>query len=265
LDTDAAGSSAGGDAELDKLADDLSRARAAELRKDPERLAELRHGARLTAIIGVVFALLFALGLALLFSIPHENASKEELIAFYQSDDARLVLMGGLYVLPFAAVAFLWFIASLRSWIRFRADRLSGIYSTVQLLSGAAFITLMLAGAGAISVIPLSRDLAGVDLDVESKRHFAVLARVLLMIFSMRMAAIMVMTTSTIGAQAELFPKWFRLLSAVVAAALFLAASFSGWLVALFPAWVIVLCALILFGSRRLWQATGPDRHDDAP
>jgi hypothetical protein len=250
----------GGDAEMTGIADDLARARAKELLRDPARLAELRRGARMTAAIGIAFAVLFLVGSLLLFSIPHANAPEAELTAFFgESGKTRPVLIGGLYVLPFAAVTFLWFIASLRSWIRFRADRLSGVYSTVQLLAGAAFITLMLGGAGAIAVIPLARDLAGISLDADTARQFALLARVLLMIFAMRMAAMVVMTTATIGTQAELFPKWFRLLSMAVAAALFLASSFSPWLIALFPAWVLVLCGLILLGSRRLWSLADLD------
>ena len=101
-----------------------------------------------------------------------------------------------------------------------------------------------------MAVGPLARDLAGLDLDVETMRHFSVFSRVLFMIFAMRMAAMVVMTTATIGSEAELFPGWFRLLSAAVAAALFLAATLNVWLVILFPAWVLALCALIVMGTR---------------
>ena len=228
--------------------------RARELREDPARLAELRREARLTAAIGIVFAVLFTAGLLLIFFSSGANPFGAGNSVDDIGGTSRPVLIGGLYLLPFAAVTFLWFLASLRSWIRFRADRLSGVFSTVQLLSGAAFITLTLAGAGAVAVIPLARDLTGIEFDPATARHFAVLARVLVMIFGMRMAAMVVMTTATIGAQASLFPGWFRVLSIAVAAALFLAASFSFWLVALFPAWVLVLCALIVTGSRKLLE-----------
>jgi len=236
--------------EADAQADDLARARAAELLADPQRLAELRHDARMTAALGVAFSILFVAGLLLVSTAPGGSAATEQVRAFYDGDGARLVMLGAVYVLPFAAVAFLWFIASLRSWLRFRASRLAGVFSTVQLLAGAAFIALLLGGAGAMAVGPLARDLAGPEFDVDTFRHFTVFSRVLFMIFAMRMAAMVVMTTATIGSEAGLFPGWFRLLSAGVAAALFLAATLNVWLVILFPAWVLALCALIVMGTR---------------
>ncbi|MFM9105555.1 MAG: hypothetical protein ACKOWF_02515 [Chloroflexota bacterium] len=246
---------------MDAEADDLARARAAELLSSPERLAELRKDARLTAALGVAFSVLFVAGLLLLYTAPGAGAPVEELRAFYDGGDARKVVIGAVYVLPFAAVAFLWFIASLRSWLRFRASRLAGVFSTVQLLAGAAFIALVLGGAGAMAVGPLARDLDAVQFDLDTIRHFTVLARVLIMIFAMRMAAMVVMTTATIGAEAGLFPGWFRGLSIAVAAALFLAATLNVWLVALFPAWVLTLCALIVAGARE-GQLSGAAEED---
>ena len=40
-----------------------------------------------------------------------------ELATFYASGDQRWIVLSGLYVLPLAAVAFLWFIAALRQWV----------------------------------------------------------------------------------------------------------------------------------------------------
>lgn len=215
-------------------------------------LQRLRKDALTAAGVGIVFAVLFLGGLWLLFQLPQASSADEEILAFYAGGGIRPVLIGGLYVLPLAAVAFMWFVALIRSWFRFRTDRFSGVFSTVQLLSAGTFITLTLCGAGAASVIAAGVDMAGMAVDPDSARQFPVLARELMMIFAMRMAAIFVMTTATIGSQAELFPKWFRIASIAVALALFLAASLSYALVALFPLWVLALCALIIYGSRRL-------------
>jgi hypothetical protein len=60
---------------------------------------------------------LFLAGLALLSRTPGVHATDADLVAFYESGNQRRILLSGLYVLPLAAVAFLWFIASLRQWM----------------------------------------------------------------------------------------------------------------------------------------------------
>src|SRR5215210_1315612 len=76
-----------------------------------------RHAARLTSGLGIAFAVLFLAGLAMLARTPGVHTTDADLVAFYASGNQRWILLSGLYVLPRAAVAFLWFIAALRQWV----------------------------------------------------------------------------------------------------------------------------------------------------
>jgi hypothetical protein len=206
-----------------------------------------RHATRLTSVLGIAFAVLFLTALALLARTPGEHASDADLVTFYESGNQRWILVSGLYVLPLAAVAFLWFIAALRQWVELSSRTIDRLLATVQLLSGVGFITLAFAAAGAATIVASSVELANLPVDPTIARQFPLFSRTLLIIFGMRMAAIFVTTTAKLGHEAQLLPRWFVFGSYGVAAALFLVATLNVWLVVVFPLWVLVLCGLIWF------------------
>ena len=210
----------------------------------------VRRAARLTSILGIAFALLFLTGLVMLTRTPDPRSTDQELVTFYASGDQRWILLSGLYVLPLAAVAFLWFIAALRQWVELSSRKIDHLLATVQMLSGVSFITLAFAAAGAVTVVTSSVDLANLPVDPAVARQFPLYSRTLLMIFGMRMAAIFVTTTAKLGHGAQLFPRWFVYGSYGVAAALFLVATLSVWLVIVFPVWVLLLSGMIWSQAR---------------
>lgn len=215
-----------------------------------------RHAARLTSGLGIAFALLFLVGLALLARTPGQHASDAELVAFYESGNQRWMLLSGLYVLPLAAVAFLWFIAALRQTGEMSSRTIDHLLATVQLLSGVGFITLAFAAAGAATIVASSVELANLPVDPVVARQFPLYSRTLLIIFGMRMAAIFVTTTAKLGHEARLLPRWFVHGSYGVAAALFLVATLNVWLVVVFPLWVLAVSGIIWFHTRNIGQET---------
>ncbi len=219
-----------------------------------------RHATRLTSILGTAFAVLFLTALAMLARTPGEHASDADLVAFYESGNQRLMLFSGLYVLPLAAVAFLWFIAALRQWVEMSSRTIDHLLATVQMLSGVGFITLAFAAAGAATIVAGSVELASLPVDPTVARQFPLFSRTLLIIFGMRMAAIFVTTTAKLGHEAQLLPRWFVFGSYGVAAALFLVATLSVWLVVVFPLWVLVLNGIIWFHGRTIQPGSAPPR-----
>src|SRR3954469_1639079 len=211
-----------------------------------------RHAARLTSVLGIAFAVLFLVALAMLNRTPGPRSTDQELVAFYASGAQRAIVLSGLYVLPLAAVAFLWFIAALRQWVEMSSRTIDQLLATVQMLSGVAFITLAFAAAGAATIVANSVELANLPVDPTIARQFPLYSRTLLIIFGMRMAAIFVTTTAKLGHEARLFPRWFVFGSYGVAAALFLAATLSIWLVVVFPLWVMLLSGIIWDYARRM-------------
>jgi len=213
-----------------------------------------RHAARLTSVLGIAFAVLFLVGLAMLNRTPGPRSTDQELAAFYASGAQRAIVLSGLYVLPLAAVAFLWFIAALRQWVERRSRRIDRLLATVQMLSGVAFITLAFAASGAATIVAASVELANLPTNPYVARQFPLYSRTLLIVFGMRMAAIFVTTTAKLGHEARLLPRWFVFSSYGVAAALFLVATLNLWLVVVFPLWVLVLNGIIWFQTRTASQ-----------
>jgi hypothetical protein len=220
----------------------------------PKDYLARRHATRLTSALGIAFAVLFLASLALLARAPGAHASDANLVAFYASGEQRWMLLSGLYVLPLAAVAFLWFIAALRQWVEMSSSTSDYLLATVQLLSGVGFITLTFAAAGAATIAASSVELANLPVDPIVARQFPLYSRTLLIIFGMRMAAIFVTTTAKLGHEAQVFPRWLVFGSYGVAGALFLVATLNVWLVVVFPLWVLVLSGMIWFHGRTLAQ-----------
>jgi hypothetical protein len=132
----------------------------------------LRRAARLTCGLGLTFAVLVVVALLAFTQAPPVGASDAALMGFYTSGDQRLIQLGGLYLLPLAAVAFLWFIAALRAWVEVSARPIDHLVSTVQMLSGIGFITLAFAAAGAATIVSLSPEPSGSAIDPTLARQF---------------------------------------------------------------------------------------------
>jgi hypothetical protein len=234
----------------------LSNLRGAAL--DPggqDSLKALRRAAALTGAVGAIFSILFITSLWLLSQAPRAREGDQAIVDFYESDERQKIIIVGLYVLPLAAVAFIWFIAALRNWVAHSPRPRSQVIGTVQLLSGIGFITLALASAAASTMPAAVVQLSDNELSPDLAREFPLYGTALLLVFGVRMAAMFVMTTTNIASKSGLMPKWFSIVSLIVAAVLFLSASLSVWLAVIFPLWVLALGCFIIIDAYRL----GPD------
>lgn len=202
-------------------------------------------------VFGCAHALLFLLSYALLTSAPGPRAPDEALVAFYEHGSQRYLLLVGLYVMPFAGIAFLWFCMTFRVFIRANAQLDSDVVSGVQLVSGILYVALFFAAAAASSVMAVSIEYIHAPLDPMLARQFPQYGATLLLVFAMRMAAMFVLTSAQLGRNADLLPRWFAHVSFVCAMVLLFSASFSRTLVLLFPLWLLGLCALLLLRVRR--------------
>ncbi|MFN0241771.1 MAG: hypothetical protein ACKVWV_02680 [Planctomycetota bacterium] len=221
-----------------------------------------RHAALLTVGVGVgvAHAVLFLVSYWLLTSAPGPHSSDEELVAFYERGDKRDLILVGLYVMPFAGIAFLWFSVALRAWIRACSPRESELYSGMQLVSGILYVALFFAAAAASSVMAVSAEFSRAHVDPVVARLFPQYGATLLLVFAMRMASMFVFTTSRIGRVTGTLPRWFTRVGFVVGLFLLLSATFSRMLVLVFPIWLLVLCVLLLARAWRLAPVDGVQR-----
>jgi hypothetical protein len=210
------------------------------------------RAARFTGLLGIAASVLLLLSYVLVAAIPAGNATDEEIAAFYVDANRRLVVIAGLYVAPFAAIAFLWFIVVLRTWINMASPTVTDtLISNIQLVSGIVFIGLVLCASAAISTPAAAYEFAGAPVNPEVARQLPAFGNTLLFFISLRMAAMFVIATSTIVRQVRALPRWLWLLGYALGAALLVAVGFAPLFVFALPAWMLVLSIVLLSISRR--------------
>ncbi len=217
-----------------------------------EQSRSLRRAAYLTAGVGLVFSFLFILTFLLARTLPGPAATDAEIVAFYGSNARQQAILVGTYVMPFTGIAFLWFIVALRMWIAASVRHLSELTSNLQLLSGIIFIGLFFVAAAAIAASAVSAQYLSDPVSPQVARQLPQFGIVLVLVFANRMAAIFVFTTSTIGRQSRVMPRWFALLGYAVGLFLLLSAAFNVLLAMVFPIWMIVLCIILLNRARKI-------------
>jgi hypothetical protein len=217
-----------------------------------ERRRSLRRAAYLTIGLGVAFSLLYVLSYYLLQQTPRPTATDAEIIEFYSTGGQRRLILIGLYVMPFAGIAYLWFINALRLWIEANEKRINPLLSNVQFVSGIIFIGLLFTAGAASAATAASMEYATGQVDPMLARQLPQLSSTILLVFAMRMAAMFVFTTSNIGRATGILPRWFVYLGFAVGLFLLLSATFSRILALVFPVWVLLLCAILFMRARAI-------------
>jgi hypothetical protein len=199
---------------------------------------------RAAAVAGIMFSvLLISAFVLLLVSVPADPAVPG---SWLTDSRRRAAVAIALNLIPFAGIAFLWFIGVLRDRIGEREDR---FFATVFLGSGLLFVAMLFVaaaiGGGLIAGMSSSPPGAGtlaLGRDVTS---------ILLNVYAMRMAAVFTLTTVTIARRTEIVSRWLTVAGLVAALVLFVAVGISVWVELLFPAWILALSVDILVAGLR--------------
>ena len=97
---------------------EVRRTRAGRRTGDGGRGREpFRIYARLTAVSGIVFAGLFITALVLVRQAPGVAAPDRVYTAFYTVGRGNVLVTAGLYIVPFAGIAYLWHMSATRMLI----------------------------------------------------------------------------------------------------------------------------------------------------
>ncbi|MFD7259405.1 hypothetical protein [Streptomyces sp. NPDC059874] len=185
---------------------------------------------RAAGAAGIVFAVLLAAAIVLMrIAIPSGDGAK----AAVDPGDRWAVRLA-LEIVPFAGIAFLWFMGALRAHVGEAEDR---FFSTVFLGSGFVCAATLFVAAGAAGTV-LTEDPPS---DFGRDYAYTILAT-----YSMRMAAVFVLATSTIGRRLGVFPKPLTLLGTLVGLVLLVVGSGVPWSELVFPAWALVVGIYIL-------------------
>jgi hypothetical protein len=204
---------------------------------------------RAAAIAGIVFSVLLSVSLVLIRlaipSDPHDAGAW--VFDPAHSDSVRAAL----YLVPFAGIAFLWFIGVVRDRMGALEDR---FFATVFLGSGLLFVAMLFVAAALAGGLLASLTQAGSSSNLLTSGVWP-LGRVLtstLVTYMMKMAAVFMISTATIALRIAIMPRWLGLLGYAGALVLLVIAGSVAWVELLFPLWVLLVSLDILLASLRL-------------
>ena len=183
----------------------------------------------------MLFALLFGIALVLIRLALPEGA--EPGAQWLESGSTNLKIAA--IVMPFAGIAFLWFMGVVRDGLGRYEDK---FFSTVFIGSGLLFLAMMFVAAGVGA--GLERSHAAGNPDVAAFGQMVLLA--VQKTYALRMAAVFMISLATIWLKTGLMPRWLVGVTYLVAVGLLLASDISMWLTLAFPIWVLVVSVLLL-------------------
>jgi hypothetical protein len=227
--------------------------------REPAIVDDALVGARgsRVAVAGLVFSVLFVVAWILLRESPSFDATDRELLDYYgDPDQRRKSVIAGLYVIPFAGIAFIWFMAALRDRYLHFATRENMILSTAQVVAGALVVTSLFTIAGVELAVSWLGE-AGASFDAASARSVLALGQALSDIMALRSAAVFVGVSATRAMRSGLFPRSYGVLSLVTALALLFVYEAVPGISLAFPAWVAGSSVLILLRRRAAQNTDG--------
>ena len=196
------------------------------------------------AIAGIVFSLLLLLILWLLrTSIPADPLEPGAWLA----TDTRAVTVA-LNLVPFAGVAFLWFIGVLRDRLAQLEDR---FFATVFFGSGLLFLAMLFAAAAIIGAIVLVASVSTPQelMNSATFRFARATSYIIANVYAIKMAAVFMISTSTVVIRTGIAPRWIAFLGFLLALILLMGSFFISWSFAILPFWVFLISVYILIDN----------------
>lgn len=194
------------------------------------------------AIAGVIFALLMIVGLGLVrYAIPADvNAPG----SWMTEPDRREMVELALALVPFSGIAFLWFIGVMRHRVAAFEDR---FFESVFIGSALIFIATLFAAAATTDALIQTVAAGKVDSDIYYFGRRVI--DVLLNLFAMKMAAVFMFSTCTVGLRTAIFPRGVAYLGYACGAMLLVVIANWKWITLVFPLWMLLMSACMLLAE----------------
>jgi len=195
---------------------------------------------RSAAIAGIIFSVLYGTSMVLInLSLPHDPSAGFS----WLETEVRTVTLA-LNLIPYAGIAFLWFIGVIRDLLSDMEDRL---FATVFLGSGLLFLALTFIGAALAAGLLSSY---AIESSVLVQSGVLTYSRKVIYhifnIYAIRMAGVFMISLATIWLRTGLMHRGWAFLTYVLALVLLLSIDYSFWVTLIFPAWVLVVSVIIL-------------------
>jgi hypothetical protein len=221
---------------------------------------------RLAAGLGVLFSVLFVAALLVVNGVPHLDATDSAYGAFYAGAGDTVVTAVGLYLVPLAGIAFLWFVVALRSVLDTLEPPPSAMAHGLNLLSGVLFVALLFGGTAALAAPVFGTTIGGAPaLEPSTARALSALGYGLVFVFAVRGAGMFALTTTTMLRGVGVLPKGAAIVAYLLAAYLLLTATYHPASLLVFPAWVLLVAVLLLRHDRRARSSTATPAESSDP
>ena len=205
---------------------------------------------RAAAFAGILFSVLLFLALGLLrLSVPGDPLEPG---TWLESGLSYVTL--AMNLVPFAGVAFLWFVGVLRDRLGPREDQ---FFATVFLGSGLLLLAMLFTAAAVVHAIILAFHAAPESLEHSATFHFARgLAYGMMNTYLVKTASVFMITTSTIALYTRLTPRWLAIGGYVIAIILLMGSYYLDWSLMVFPFWVLLVSVSILWDKEAAPDST---------
>lgn len=200
---------------------------------------------RAAAIAGIVFALLMGTEQVLIrLSIPTDPSDTSAWLA----GQARTISLA-LTLVPFAGIAFLWFMGVVRDRLGHLEDQ---FFSTVFFGSGLLYLGLTFVSAAVAGGLLADPALSSGKLVGDNTYIFGHLVVYQINnIYALRMSGVFMISLGTIWLRTRTIPHFLIFGTYALALVLLLGVNVSAWFTLIFPAWVLMISLYILVGNLR--------------
>lgn len=207
---------------------------------------------RAAAIAGVIFS---ALMVAILWLIRESVPPDPLETGLWLKAHAPSVALA-VQLVPFAGIAFLWFLGALRDRLGADEDK---FFATVFLGSALLFLAMLFIAAAMLGALLLGSGIFKDDL-LRSEEFALMRASIfgIMNIYAVKMAAVFMFSTSTVIIYARFAPHWLGYIGFSLAAVLLFGGSLFGWGLIVLPVWVFAVSLCLLTDSPPAGGSTTP-------
>lgn len=205
------------------------------------------------ALAGVAFAILFSAALILFHTRMPDGPN--DVIDWL--NDEHTGIKTATVLMPFAGIAFLWFLAVVRDGFGRFEDR---FFSTVFLAAGILFLAMTFVATSIAAGLIASNDVvmdprAHVEVVQFGKSVFVAISQT----YALRMGAVFMISLATIWLKTSLMPKWLALVTYLGAIVLLVIADNNPAAALAFPIWVGVVSVLLLARARHIQPSSAAE------
>jgi hypothetical protein len=200
---------------------------------------------RAAAIAGIIFAVLSITAQVLIrLSVPTDTSDT----GAWLSGQASTISLA-LGMVPFAGIAFLWFMGVVRARLGHLEDQ---FFSTVFYGSGLLYLSLTFVAAALAGSLLADSSLQANKAAGAIMYSFGRLTMYQISnVYALRMSGVFMISLGTIWLRTGTMPRWLAFITYALALVLLVSISLSVWFTLIFPAWVFVISVFILVGNLR--------------